>query len=94
MRSFMDACGAKCYNETAEHLREAIRDAVLPMLLSATEQAAAPAGTPAKTLSPRPHIQGNPRAMRSLLLGAALLHAASAGAPAVSAFIAVLTQHC
>lgn len=47
MRSFMDACGAKCYNEAAEHLREAIKDGVLPMLLSAIQQAAAPAGGPA-----------------------------------------------
>ena len=46
-RSFMDACGAMCYNEAAEDLRKAIRDAVLPLLLSAISQHAAPAGAPA-----------------------------------------------
>lgn len=49
MHSFMDACGAQCYNETAEDLRKAIKDAVLPLLLSAIPQHAAPAGAPAES---------------------------------------------
>lgn len=42
----MDACGARCYLDTALALRKAIKEALLPLLLLSVSHHSAPDGAP------------------------------------------------
>ncbi len=45
-RSYMDACGARCYSDTALALRKAIKESLLPLLLLSVSHHSAPHGAP------------------------------------------------